>query len=277
MSAAPVMPAPPPVPMRWEEGRLVDPFGSRLLVGVLGCEKYRERADGVRQSWMRLVPATTQVLFLHGRPDRPEGIEGDVLYLDVPETYEDLPRKVNRFLRYAVEHLDFDHLFKTDDDTYLDLPRFLGFDRGQADYIGQFREHPVGERGRTWHYGKCTDPAREVPWEGEFVCPWATGGGYFLSRRAAERAAERTEATCRGHLFEDMMVGEALTMDPELRVLMTQFRAMGVINPLLPKDMLHVQDMVLEREALTQRLAACEAELGALRAHSGSGAGPADP
>ncbi len=249
----------------FSEGRFMDPGNRRVLIGILTCEKYKGRADGIRNSWLKLLPPSYRALFIHGRPGQPERIEGDCLFLDCPESYETLPQKTHAFLQYAVSHLPFDYVFKTDDDTYLDLERFISFDKQDADYIGQFREQPVAEIGKTWHYGKCTDKAFEVPYERPFVCAWATGGGYFLSRRAAQIAAGKTLHTFADSLFEDMMVGEALTLDPDIRVLRSRFALMGVINPLLPKDMLYVQDLLLEKRRLADQVLALRLENSELR------------
>ena len=246
-------------------GRFVDPGNARILIGILSCEKHRERADGIRNSWLKLVPTSYRVLFIHGRPNEPEEVAGDCLYLNCPESYETLPQKVHAFLRYSRDHFEFDYLFKTDDDTYLDLERFISFDRLGADYIGQFREQPMAERGKTWHYGKCTDKSYEVPYERPFVCPWATGAGYLLSRKAVDIASAKTGETYRDSLFEDMMVGEALAVDPRVEVRRIRFSEIGVINPLLPKDMLYVQDILLEKHRLASELHRLRTEMQTLR------------
>lgn len=245
------------------ERRFEDPRGGGLLIAILTCEKHAVRAAGVRNSWLRLAPSSWRVLFVHGRPGQAAAIEGDRLYLDCREAYEYLPHKVLALAQYAKDHLAFDHLFKTDDDTYIDLERFSAFRRDGIDYAGQFREQPVGIAGKTWHYGKCDDARHEVPYEKPFVCPWATGGGYFLSRRAVEALVTRLADTVDDSLFEDMMVGEALTRDPGMVVQRTSFADMGVINPLLPKDMLYVQAMVLERRAMRERITELEVQLAA--------------
>ena len=255
--------------IEFSDGRFVDPSNANILIGILTCNKHKVRADGVRSSWLKLIPSNYRVLFIHGRPGLPEGVEGDCLYLDCPESYEKLPQKVHAFLRYSLHHFEFDYLFKTDDDTYLDLERFMAFDKEGADYIGQFREQPLtDERGKTWHYGKCTDKSYEAPYERPFVCGWATGGGYFLSHRAAEIAVQKTRNTFADSLFEDMMIGEALTLHPGLKVTMSRFALMGVINPLLPKDMLYVQDLVLERKRLSDEVLALRRENLELKAGS---------
>jgi len=258
----------------FSEGRFVDPDNCRMLIGILSCDANKFRADGIRNSWLRLVPSNYQVLFIHGRPGQEEGVEGDCLYLDCPESYEMLPRKVHAFLEYALRHLEFDYLFKTDDDSYLDLERFIAFDKQGADYIGQFRELPVPEIARTWHYGKCTDKAFEVPYEKPFTCAWATGGGYFLSRRAVALAEQKTGETWRESIFEDLMIGEALTLDPGVEVLRTRYANMGVLNPLLPKDMLYVQELVLERRRLTDEVLALRHENLELTRNRGVDAAP---
>jgi hypothetical protein len=67
-----------------------------------------------------------------------------------------------------------------------------------------------------------------------------------------------------------MMVGEALTLDPAIKVLRSQFAVMGVINPLLPKDMLYVQDLLLEKRRLADEVVALRKENLELRQGSGS-------
>ena len=85
---------------------------------------------------------------------------------------------------------------------------------------------------RTWHYGKCTDKSYEVPYDGAFVCEWARGGGYLLSRRAVEILADKTAASYSDHLFEDKMVGEALTPDERIRKVRAHYVEMGILNPM---------------------------------------------
>ena len=234
--------------------RFRDPASARVVIAILTCERNRARVEGVRASWLRHVPDSYRVLFVFGRPGQASALEGDCVYLDCPEAYEHLPEKMHKLLAFAVANLEFDFLFKTDYDTFLDLERFIAFDKGQAGYIGQFKETAPGEIGRTWHFGKCSDKSYEVPYERPFACPWATGGGYFLDRGAAAIAVAKTEGAWREHLYEDIMIGEALTLEPSVRVARARFADFGVINPLLPKDMLYVQEVLLERRRMAEEL-----------------------
>lgn len=226
----------------------------RLLIGIYTCPKFSDRVQGVRDTWLKLIPDNVRVLFVFGRPNQKALIEGDCLYLDCPEAYEKLPEKTLAFLKYCSTNLEFDYIFKTDDDTYIDMEKFVSFDTKEGDYIGQFTNPPQGKFNRTWHFGKCTDKSLEVPDESEFICPWATGGGYFLSPKAVDLAIERTAQTVAKSMFEDKMIGEALTLDPDLKVVRSEFSRIGVLNPLSPGDMRYVQNILLENQSLAKEL-----------------------
>lgn len=226
----------------------------KIVIGVFNCPKYGFRVKGIRESWLKRVPANMKVFFVYGRPGNPASVERDIIYLDCPEAYEKLPEKTHRFLEFCLANFDFDYIFKTDDDSFIDFDRFLAFDLDSGDYIGQFKDNPLGEVGKTWHYGKCSDRSYEVPYEKEFVCGWATGGGYFLSRKGSEIAVEKTASRFSESLFEDMMIGEALTLDPRIKVVRTTFVDMGIINPLHAYDMKFIQDLLAERNALREEV-----------------------
>ena len=93
-----------------------------ILVGTCSAQPCGERRQGVRETWLRHPQEGVECLFFLGG-EVPPGEEGDTVGLDAPDSYNDLPAKVLAFFRYALEHYDFDWLFKCDDDTYLDLGR----------------------------------------------------------------------------------------------------------------------------------------------------------
>jgi hypothetical protein len=230
------------------------PHKQKILIGVYTCPKFAHRASGIRETWLKFIPDNIKVFFVFGRPNQDPAIEGDCLYLNCPETYEDLPEKTLAFLKYCSANFEFDYIFKVDDDTYIDMEKFISFDTQEGDYIGRFCNPPGGNFDRTWHYGKCTDKSLEVPDESEFICDWATGAGYFLSPKAVELVIERAATTYSECMFEDKMVGEALTLDSDLKVIRSQYSEMGVINPLLPNTMQYVQNIFLEKKSLTKEL-----------------------
>ena len=221
----------------------------KIIIGVLTCPKNRNQAIGIRDTWLKLIPAHVQVLFVFGRPGRPSSLEGDQLYLDCKEAYEHLPQKAHLFFKYCEDNLDFDHILKIDDDTYVDVAKFLSFDNEGSDYTGLFLGMGDDESvTRTWHFGKCTDKSYEVPYEGPFICEWARGGGYLVSRNAVRILIEKTATSYSRHIFEDMMVGEALTLDERIKTLNVHYVQMGILNPISPPNMRYIHQLIMNQK-----------------------------
>ena len=69
----------------------------------------------------------------------------------VEDDYRHLPAKGLAFYQYALEHYDFDWLFKCDDDTYLALDRLESLCDGRYDLVGDMsladRGFPSGGAG----------------------------------------------------------------------------------------------------------------------------------
>jgi hypothetical protein len=133
-----------------------------LLIGTLSAAEYHDRRGMCRASWMADVPRHPglDAVFLLGDHVGAPSRTGDELRLPCPDSYAALPQRTAWFCRWALEHSDFDYLFKCDDDTYVAIDRLVAVDLGGRDYVGR----DLGG--------------------------WASGGaGYFLSRRAARLVA----------------------------------------------------------------------------------------
>lgn len=223
---------------------------AQIVIGIITCPKYKYRANGIRKTWLKSVPQNIRVLFVYGRPGQPASLEGDLLYLDCPEAYEKLPEKVHKFFSYCADFLEFDYVFKTDDDSFIDVDIFLSFDKHNADYIGRFEGMADVGATQTWHFGKCSDKSYEVPYEGDFKCEWARGGGYFLSSKAVRLLVGQTALAYKEHLFEDKMVGEALTEHNDINILNVHYTDMGVLNPMQPRSMAYLEALIHSLEHL---------------------------
>jgi hypothetical protein len=97
----------------------------RILVGV--C------SHGKRETWMRFPAENVRVVFFSGKKDVDEE---DVVVLACPDDYASLPSKVQAFFRYAIEHEQFDYLFKCDDDTYVVQGRLALLVSTKAEVVG---------------------------------------------------------------------------------------------------------------------------------------------
>lgn len=125
-----------------------------LFVGILTYCSNRDRRDAIRQSWLsltvleRLEPLIRiQWRFVLGRTPstenhascNPKSLNqesrdyGDLLLLDdLQESYNVLTRKSLAIFKWADANVDPDFVFKTDDDSYVNLPS-LAFDLAQIE------------------------------------------------------------------------------------------------------------------------------------------------
>jgi hypothetical protein len=165
------------LPSNTPPAALADP---RILVGVCSSRTNLERREAVRETWMASPAKNIDVVFFVGRGTHPLEDTKDIILVEAGDDYNHLPEKVQAFFRAALE-VEFDLLFKCDDDTYVDLSRlrevaFQGHDLVGNDFI-ESRGAPSG------------------------------GAGYFLTRRlvgllAADHHLPQTGA-------EDLIVGDA--------------------------------------------------------------------
>jgi len=143
----------------------------KCLVLILSCQAHREtRQAAVLETWARRVPDGLRLWLVEGghqheaRERVADGVER--LLLEEPDTYDELARKTYTAIRRALA-ASWSGLLKVDDDTFVHLPRLLKRVGNFPDYAG----HPA--RGQN-----------------QFT-PYACGGAYWLSRRAAEALVER--------------------------------------------------------------------------------------
>lgn len=154
----------------------------KILVGICSAQSCADRRHAVRETWLTHPQPDVECLFFLGG-EAPKDECGDTVGLAAPDSYNGLPLKVLAFFRYALEHHDFDWLFKCDDDTYLDLSRLpeLADDR----------------------YGLIGDDLlarRSAP---------SGGAGYLLSRRIVEKLVSPAFADrVPGSGAEDLIFGK---------------------------------------------------------------------
>lgn len=153
--------------------------GCKILVGICSCVKAKDRREAVRETWAQNPPKHIQCAYFVGRSDGFEP-EEQAVQLNVNDSYEYLPQKVMAFFEYALENLEFDWLFKCDEDTYLDLERLSELCEADCDLVGN-------------------------TWLDERGAP-SGGAGYMLSRQLIEKLVKsKSEIPPIG--AEDLLIG----------------------------------------------------------------------
>jgi hypothetical protein len=190
------------------------------LVVIYSCRKYlTTRIPKIRETWGRtLIELGIPYVVLVGDGD--DRVEGDVLALNVSDRYEDLPSKTLRMIDWAFNHTDFQHLYKVDDDCYVDVEKLFGDGRHRRyHYYGRRLSREPGSMDRRWHQSKSvTERARNALDKSPEPSVYADGGcGYNLSRFAMAtllqmRHTSRGQRLVRSSFMEDKLVGDLLAL-----------------------------------------------------------------
>lgn len=189
---------------------------------IPSCAKYADKCDAVRHTWAkRLTARGFRYLFLMGKPDLEIArVEGDVLYVPCKDDYESLLLKLVMGYQFLYRNADFSHVYKIDDDCYLNLDKLVGEILPQLDavqYAGG-ATHPKGAKmNNRWHFGKCSDERFDKPYRFD-VAPFefAKGGyGYFLRRDVLPILFERINSFKQElgeciYSYEDVRIAELL-------------------------------------------------------------------
>jgi hypothetical protein len=171
----------------WSDGS--DEVSFRIIIGALSGRNLADRRERCRNTWFPVARAVGMMpLFLLSSP-RPNGVVmlvGDELFLSCPDEYGTLTQRVQKFCQWAISKRGWTHLFKCDDDTYVECHRLSEVSLEGVDYLG-----------------------RDIMFNNPALGHYASGGaGYFLSRKAAQIIAAANIPPVGS---EDVEVGHALS------------------------------------------------------------------
>ena len=139
----------------------------------------------------QIAPLWTTV-FVVGRPGHPTELVDDILYVDLEDAYEHLPRKTYALLNWFIGNSDYELMLKTDDDCYVNIFELADFTPSDSQYFG----HKSGRRRHKpdYHFGRTAKEA--VADVSTYEGPWASGSGYFLDKAAASAAVSLPSSIC---------------------------------------------------------------------------------
>ena len=131
------------------------------------------------------------------------GTYGDIIFIDLKESYDALTNKTLALINWAHHHVKFSYLFKCDDDTYV----FVN------DTIVELKKRPTDTKLYYGNVLKSMKPARgkvkcaDNNWNlGKHYIPYAMGGGYILSHDLVSFVS-RQSPHLMWHINEDTAVG----------------------------------------------------------------------
>ncbi|OLQ92078.1 hypothetical protein BIY22_16330 [Vibrio panuliri] len=196
--------------------RYVYPY---LQVMIYSCNAYEKtRHKIIRESWLPTLKAMDiDYCFVVGNAEQSH-MDGDLMRLAVPDTYEALPHKSLEMFRFAHTNSCYRYYYKLDDDCVLNVhamfgdPTFLN-----QTYFGRTVQRPLGGVDRSWHHKKSitqeAKAALDLSPEFSQYCDGSTG--YILSHWAAQQLRMQVELDTNAQLinssyFEDKLVGDLM-------------------------------------------------------------------
>lgn len=157
---------------------------SDILIGALSAVPYDHRRNLVRETWgadcdrmgVQYYSLIGDNIKICDVLEQDTTLDQHIWVLPCPDAYQFLPQKTRHFCRAALQFPNWKWLLKTDDDSYISVPRLLQLNL-VGDYIGA--EYKRGVK-------------------------YASGAGYFVSRKAVEILADRLRIPTGA---EDLCVG----------------------------------------------------------------------
>ena len=185
--------------------------GKGLVICIYTCAKHQDEQQAIRDTWLKeVIKHNIPYFFVIGKPSSRSYVEGDILYVDAPDTYEHLPRKTYKIFEYIYNYTFYSHVLKIDDDCYVNVDNLLQCGFENYDYMGKVAGYE-DDLDRNWHEGKTADPTIGE-YVGEHKGTWANGAsGYFLNRYAMRKLMEYSNhKEIAFELYEDKLIGDIL-------------------------------------------------------------------
>lgn len=166
----------PPQRLAFEVMRQFD-----FAVFIASSLRNRDRRRQVRSSWGRdLRQLGIPFYFVVGRPGQPSCLIDDILYLDVPDSYEFGSARLCESVAFSIEFMNIDFVFKVEDDCVLNAFNLMRCSYQDAHFTaGGFLVEDGGE-ARPCRNRRIVESSRA-----RTGTPSVDGKlGYFLSRQA---------------------------------------------------------------------------------------------
>lgn len=193
-----------------------------IIILIPTCAKFSEKANAIRKTWAReFATQGYRIIFLQGSQNNNQArMIGDTLFVPCRDDYETLLLKLVLGYEFIYHAFEFKHVYKIDDDCYLNLHRIskdILFQLAGNQYMGGATHPKNGKMNDEWHIGKCSNTKFDQKYKYN-ISPveYAKGGyGYFLRKDVLpalfEKAPElRRELSEFVYSYEDVRIAEIL-------------------------------------------------------------------
>ncbi len=190
----------------------------RIILAIISHKGNLDRVEAIKQTWLKSFNSESVLIaFVYGCDGaNVPRMEGGQVFLDVRDSWGNLPKKIYHTLKFFYTNYHFDYLIKCDDDNLVDLGALIASLKHKIDYAGKmyktiFDSQAERHQRRTIHQKRFPDLA---PYKGKFPKMFALGPLYVLSRRAVQcfliKEFDQYEDCSLEFGLEDIMLGKAI-------------------------------------------------------------------
>lgn len=184
-----------------------------LLSCLYVCERDTARVAPFLQANESLASVCQRMVAVYGYDASERSVELDAWSVHAPDLYELLPVKTYAMLQHALQDHSWSYLLKVDVDTKVNVIEVARAIDDGVKYAGK----TIGKAeacDTAWHFGKCRYKVYEEPCSVDLFpsqqVGLAAGPAYLLHRDAAQAVVDKGVRFAMRHIFEDVMVGQAL-------------------------------------------------------------------
>ena len=184
-----------------------------FILLIFNCEKYRYKALKQKDTWLQQLPPNIIYYHVLGQDLEQDYIIDEherVLYVNVADDYNSLPKKVIAAYKVINSIYDFKYIFKTDDDQNVKNTRFFNIlmiilkndiNAIKTHYGGHIVDIKRPEVSS--YYRIHPELPKNLILQATRYC---SGRFYFLSWEAVQKLLERVNDICNEY-FEDYAIG----------------------------------------------------------------------
>ena len=179
---------------------------------IMNCKKYKEKAEYQKNTWLKSLPSYIKYYHIIGDESLDCEYKFDednsILYLNVPDDYNSLPKKVIQSYKVIHEMYNYKYIFKTDDDQKLLNNKFFDIlknvienKKPQIHYGGNIVN--VNQAYISKYYLIHSELPKNIVLQ---PTKYSSGRFYFLSCSAIKHLLEKKE-NIEKEYFEDYAIG----------------------------------------------------------------------
>jgi len=106
---------------------------AKIILATTTCQKFLYKIDTIKKSWLYNSSNIKHLFFTGGNEEKKVD---NLITLKCNDDYHYLTQKTRKMFEYCLQNEEFDYIVKTNDDSFVDMEKFIATDYTSYDYGG---------------------------------------------------------------------------------------------------------------------------------------------